>query len=157
MLGRGIGFATIANATYHPVGVQRTFDAPHNEYLHFLLDGGLVLLSATILALGFLLLKVGSRSGIAGPGYAVALGASIAVYSYVDNVFSTPQLTVPFMLLCASLLTAARVESFGAANERINACRRERLASPYDLAPPAREHRVRARAVIPGGGGGPLC
>jgi teichuronic acid biosynthesis protein TuaE len=113
-LGRGIGFATIANATYNPVGVQQAFSVPHNEYLHFLLDGGLVLLSATILALGFLLLKVGSRSGIAGPGYAVALGASIAVYSYVENVFSTPQFTVPFMLLCASLLTAARVESFGA-------------------------------------------
>ena len=106
LLGRGLGFASIANALLHPRGVQSQFQSPHNEYLHLWVDGGLLLAVPFFLGLIALGVVAGRRTGqrllLAG-----VLGATLA-YCFVDNNFSTPQYAVPFGLVLAALLADRR-------------------------------------------------
>lgn len=102
LLGRGLGFANIANALLRPVGVQEAFESPHNEYIHFYVDGGLLLAVPFFIGLIALVLLVGkvNRRRMLALGI---LGATLT-YSFVDNNFSTPQWDVVFGLLMAALL-----------------------------------------------------
>jgi teichuronic acid biosynthesis protein TuaE len=102
LLGRGLGFANIANALLHPVGVQEAFESPHNEYIHFFVDGGLLLAVPFFLGLISLVLLVGKVNR----RRMLALGvlAATLTYSFVDNNFSTPQWDVVFGLLMGALL-----------------------------------------------------
>jgi hypothetical protein len=108
VLGRGLGFANIANALLHPVGVQSAFESPHNEYIHFYVDGGLALAVPFFIGLISLVLLVGrvQRRPVLALGI---LGATL-FYCYVDNNFSTPQFDVVFGLLMGALL-AGRPEA----------------------------------------------
>ena len=101
--GKGLGFATIAVQLYAPPNVQKEFVAPHNEYIHLLLDGGvlfLVAMMATMLTLFFLAARA-HRGTVRWVIATFALG--FLGYSFTDNTFSTPQFTVLVVMLLGIL------------------------------------------------------
>lgn len=100
--GRGLGFSAIANKAYSPTGVQTNFAAPHNEYIHLILDGGVLLLVVYLGAFALLLAGRKSRASrsISAPS-AAALAVMLASFAYVDNPISTPQFVLPFLLVLA--------------------------------------------------------
>lgn len=132
VLGRGLGFANIANALLHPVGVQEAFESPHNEYIHFYVDGGFALAVPFFIGLISLVLLVGRINRRA----VLALGILTATltYSFVDNNFSTPQWDVVFGLLMAALLAP-----IGTGSREDPAIERDgrSLRTPRRSAPPA--------------------
>jgi hypothetical protein len=132
LLGRGLGFANIANALLHPVGVQEAFESPHNEYIHFYVDGGFALAVPFFLGLIALVLLVGkiNRRRV----LALGILAATLTYSFVDNNFSTPQWDVVFGLLMALLL--APVDAKPESDERAPEYRHASLGAPV-LARPA--------------------
>ena len=100
--GRGLGFSAIANEEYAPSGVQVNFVAPHNEYIHLILDGGVLLLTFYIVAFTMLLLgRRARRARSLSKTSALALAVMLAGFSYVDNPLSTPQFLLPLLLLVA--------------------------------------------------------
>ncbi len=103
VFGRGLGFANIANALLHPVGVQSAFESPHNEYIHLYVDGGFALAVPFFFGLIALFALVGrvTRRRMLALGM---LGATL-LYCYVDNNFSTPQFDVVLGLLLAVLIS----------------------------------------------------
>jgi teichuronic acid biosynthesis protein TuaE len=101
--GRGLGFSAIANERYQPQGVQAAFAAPHNEYIHFVLDGGLILGVGYAAALLVLFVSVfWSADPVVRP-LVIACGLSLMVYSAVDNTLSTPQLCIPLFAALAAI------------------------------------------------------
>lgn len=103
--GKGLGFSTIAVELYVPAHVQKEFVAPHNEYIHLTLDGGLFFgigLGLVMLA-AFVLAARAQRGAIRWVIVAFAIGT--VFYSYFDNTFSTPQFTLLLVILL-SLLAA---------------------------------------------------
>ncbi|WP_263995988.1 O-antigen ligase family protein [Mycobacterium yunnanensis] len=125
--GKGLGFATIAVQLYAPPNVQKEFVAPHNEYIHLWLDGGLLFLvamMATMLTLFFL----AARAHRGTVRWVIAtFGLGFLGYSFTDNTFSTPQFTVLVVMLLGIL----------AANP----------ASPRQVGAPSAP--VEARAAVP--------
>ena len=102
LIGRGLGFSSVAQETLKPIGVQ-TLEAPHNEYIHLYVDGGVVLLALFLLGLALVLARaaeVGHRAGLV----VGAFGLALAVYAVTDNPFSTPQFSVPLAIVLAALL-----------------------------------------------------
>jgi O-antigen ligase len=105
VFGRGLGFANIANALLHPVGVQSAFESPHNEYIHLYVDGGFALAVPFFFGLIALFALIGraTRRRMLTLGI---LGATL-LYCYVDNNFSTPQFDMVLGLLLAVLVAPA--------------------------------------------------
>ncbi len=104
LIGRGLGLSSVALDLFQPVGVQ-SIQAPHNEYLHFFVDGGVFLLVGVLtfvgvgLALAIRAAPKGSRIVVA------AIVPVLAIYAAVDNPFSTPQFSVPFALVLSAIMT----------------------------------------------------
>ena len=101
--GRGLGFSTIAVELYLPTGVQREFVAPHNEYIHLTLDGGLpflLALLATLIAAFYL----AARAHRGTTRFVIAaFCVAVVLWSYIDNTLSTPQFTLLLMMLLGLL------------------------------------------------------
>jgi hypothetical protein len=106
--GKGLGFASIAVERFAPPRVQAVFLAPHNEYIHLLLDGGV------FFAVGLILMMMAAFAAAAraqtGPvRYLIgAFGVGTLFYSYVDNTFSTPQFTVVLVIFLGALASHPR-------------------------------------------------
>lgn len=101
--GRGLGFSTVAVELYLPPHVQKEFVAPHNEYIHLVLDGGLFFLIALLAAM-MTLFYVAARAQHGTARWVIgAFGAGTLIYSYIDNTFSTPQFTVLVIVLLGLL------------------------------------------------------
>jgi teichuronic acid biosynthesis protein TuaE len=107
LTGKGLGFASIAvklyMSAYMSESFVETFRTPHNEYLRWLVDGGI------FFALG-LFLVILSAFVIAARAQRGAVRALVAVFalgtvaiSYVDNTFSTVQFSVPVVILLGLL------------------------------------------------------
>ena len=101
--GKGLGFATVAVEMYVPPHVQKQFVAPHNEYIHLMLDGGvcfLIAMLAVMMALFFVAARAhrGTARWVIGT-FAVA----VLFYAAIDNVFSTPQFTVLVVVMLGLL------------------------------------------------------
>lgn len=105
LFGRGLGYASVANALLRPFGVQAEFQSPHNEYIHLWVDGGLLL--AVPFFVGLVALAAAAGRACRQPLLLLGLLAATLLYSFVDNTFSTPQYAIPFGLLLAGL-TARR-------------------------------------------------
>lgn len=94
-LGRGLGAVLHANnGTLLP-----GFAVPHNEYIRFYFDAGLVgaiLLFAALLAV---LVHAAKGWSTGEKGYWSAFVAGFLVYSFSDNTLSTLQFMVPFCLI----------------------------------------------------------
>lgn len=103
--GKGLGFATVAVQMYAPPHVQKQFVAPHNEYIHLVLDGGVFLLFALLAAMlaAFYVAARAQRGTVRW--VIVALGAAVVFWSAIDNTFSTPQFTL-LVLMTLGLLAA---------------------------------------------------
>lgn len=112
--GNGLGFASIANEILKPTGVQSAFRAPHNEYLHFLVDIGLLgsIGLAAIMLVGLLRLVRETKSA-AMIGLIVAIALSVIVYAYFDNIFSTPQFLLPLLLTLMCIRSGSNDSDLG--------------------------------------------
>jgi teichuronic acid biosynthesis protein TuaE len=95
ILGTGLGSIKNMNTA----DLKGNFKAPHNEYLKYLLEGGIA--GFTLLILGFVLTF---RSGIKKymlPRHKYYLKLFIfafVIYSFTDNTISAAQFWIPFML-----------------------------------------------------------
>lgn len=96
--GRGVGAGIVGSADR----LDPSFQLPHNEYLRFLVDGGVVGLAAMLLAHGWVLLGLfrGSR-----PVRLLVLAAAgvLAFEAMLFNVFATQPFIIPFWLYLAFL------------------------------------------------------
>jgi teichuronic acid biosynthesis protein TuaE len=102
--GKGLGFASIAVQMYAPPHVQKLFFAPHNEYIHLLLDGGILLLVA-LMATMLVLFFLAARAQRGTVSWVIAtFGVGFMGYSFTDNTFSTPQFTVLVVMLLGILV-----------------------------------------------------
>jgi teichuronic acid biosynthesis protein TuaE len=90
--GRGLGAGTVANDG----ALNQAFHVPHNEYLRFFVDGGvigtLVVLIAYVVVARSILRSVDPQSRKRLQALFLAFGA----YSFVDNTLATTQFIVPF-------------------------------------------------------------
>jgi hypothetical protein len=103
LTGKGLGFATVAVELYLPPHVQRQFVAPHNEYIHLVLDGGLFFCVALLAAM-IVLFYLAARAHRGTVRWVITtFGVGALFYSYVDNTFSTPQFTVLVVILLGLL------------------------------------------------------
>ncbi|MDT5079146.1 MAG: hypothetical protein QOJ80_3783 [Mycobacterium sp.] len=101
--GKGLGFATIAVQMYAPPHVQKQFFAPHNEYIHLLLDGGIFLLVG-LMAIMLVLFYLAARAHRGTVRWVIATFAvGFMGYSFTDNAFSTPQFTVLVVMILGIL------------------------------------------------------
>ncbi|MBJ7338661.1 O-antigen ligase family protein [Mycolicibacterium sp.] len=104
LTGKGLGFASIAVQMYAPPHVQKLFFAPHNEYIHLLLDGGVFFLVALMAAM-LVLFTLAARAQRGTVRWVISLfGVGFMAYSFTDNTFSTPQFTVLLVMLLGILL-----------------------------------------------------
>lgn len=101
VLGRGLGFASIAQRLYAPLGVQN-LDAPHNEYLHFIVDGGALLLIGYVLVVLVALVTAAREIGPGARLVLIAFAPALALYATTDNPFSTPQFMIPFAVVLSA-------------------------------------------------------
>lgn len=105
LIGRGLGFANIAQAYYDPTGVQ-ALTAPHNEYLHLFVDGGVLL---EVGYLGALLAAFIAAAGALPKGSRMIVGAillAVLTYAATDNPFSTPQFSVPLLVVVSAIIAS---------------------------------------------------
>lgn len=103
--GRGLGFATVAVEMYLPPHVQRQFVAPHNEYIHLVLDGGVFFLAALLAAMVALFYTAARAQRGITKWVIGTFAVGTLLYAAIDNVFSTPQFTV-LMVVMLGLLAA---------------------------------------------------
>lgn len=103
--GRGLGFSTIAVEMYAPPNVQKQFVAPHNEYIHLTLDGGIFLVIALFAAMAAAIYFAARAQRGTVRFVVIGLGAALIAWSAIDNTFSTPQFTV-LILIALGLLAA---------------------------------------------------
>lgn len=97
-LGKGLGAVLFANdGTLHA-----GFAVPHNEYIRFYYDAGIV--GAVLLFAALLAVLLGAAGGLpaGGKAYWFALTAGFLLYSASDNTLSTLQFTVPFCTLAGA-------------------------------------------------------
>jgi O-antigen ligase len=104
LTGKGLGFASIAVQMYAPPAVQKLFFAPHNEYIHLLLDGGVFLLVAMMATMATLFILAARSQRGTVRWVILTFGVGFMGYSYTDNTFSTPQFTLLVVMLLGILL-----------------------------------------------------
>ena len=97
--GSGLGAASVANSTEHPIGVQTAFNSPHNELIHVQVDLGLVI-GPLVLIVVLACIFASARKALGG---FVSIGLIVAIcsYGYVDNVANTLYFTAPMGLILA--------------------------------------------------------
>lgn len=101
--GRGLGFSTVAVQMYLPPHVQKEFVAPHNEYIHLVLDGGVFFLIGLLASMVALFVVAARNLRGTAKWVIAAFGVAVLMYSYIDNTFSTPQFTVLIVVLLGLL------------------------------------------------------
>lgn len=97
-LGRGLGAVLEANDGTLYTG----FVVPHNEYIRFYYDAGLLGASLLFVALLAVLLLGARRLVSGGQMYWFAFALGFLFYSFTDNTLSTLQFTVPFCLILSA-------------------------------------------------------
>lgn len=105
LTGKGLGFSSIAIKLYYSDYVSErfadTFRAPHNEYLRFMVDGGVFFaLGLFLVILAAFVIAARAQTG-AVKALVVMFALGTIALSYVDNTFSAMQFSVPLvMFLC---------------------------------------------------------
>lgn len=97
--GRGLGAVLEANDGTLYTG----FAVPHNEYIRFYYDTGLIGVTLLFVALLTVLLFWARRLAGSGQLYGLAFAFGFLLYSFTDNTLSTLQFTVPFCLIISAL------------------------------------------------------
>ena len=96
--GRGLGSVLVSNdgSIYHG------FIVPHNEYIRFYYDGGMIGVMLLFLGLLYVFRNVYTRLAPQLKPYFFAFIIGVLIYSISDNTLSTLQFVVPFCIyLCA--------------------------------------------------------
>jgi teichuronic acid biosynthesis protein TuaE len=109
MFGRGLGSSIVANDG----SIYEGFVVPHNEYIRFYYDGGIV---GAVLFFGSLLIvfiMVLRRMTKGLRPYVAALIIGFLIYSFSDNTLSTIQLTLPFFWFLNVLYSLESIEKNG--------------------------------------------
>ena len=101
--GRGLGFATVAVQMFAPPHVQKQFVAPHNEYIHLVLDGGVFFALGLLAAMMALFYRAARAQRGTTRWTVAAFAVGVLFYSAIDNTFSTPQFTVLVVMLLGLL------------------------------------------------------
>lgn len=100
-LGSGLGSVVI------PFEIGAThFGVPHNEYLRFFYDGGVVGLFAVLCGYFLFFRKAYLESG--KNVYSLLICSFVAIYSFTDNALTTLQMTIPLMLILNGLTLRER-------------------------------------------------
>lgn len=108
VLGTGIGASSVAGEDSGQSIIAAAFVAPHNTYLQFLVDFGLV--GAGIALWAVLALFRYARLHATGHTRLMVgvLGLSMAFYAFFDNLLTSPQPAFAFTLVLAALLLDGR-------------------------------------------------
>lgn len=99
IFGQGLGSALVANDG----SIFSGFTVPHNEYIRFYYDGGLVGALLIFGALLFVYKKVYSKLNRLVKPYFVGMIVGFSIYSFVDNTLSTIHLIAPFCVYLNAL------------------------------------------------------
>lgn len=113
LTGRGLGFSPLAVELLKPVGVQTAFIAPHNEYIHFYVDGGILFATAVLGCFAAVFVAAARSQTGTARWLVIVLGIGTAFYSYTDNTLSTPQYPILVFMMLGLLIShpASRSES----------------------------------------------
>ncbi|WFA82913.1 O-antigen ligase [Paenibacillus amylolyticus] len=99
IFGQGLGSALVANDG----SIFSGFTVPHNEYIRFYYDGGLVGALLIFGALLFVYKKVYNKLNRLVKPYFVGMIVGFSIYSFVDNTLSTIHLIAPFCVYLNAL------------------------------------------------------
>lgn len=99
IFGQGLGASLMANDGT----LYQGFTVPHNEYIRFFFDTGIVGLILFFSALLYILIKVGSKLPTKMVVYYFSFILGFLVYTFVDNTLTTIHFIVPFLFFIAAL------------------------------------------------------
>jgi len=99
LFGRGLGSVLVANDGSLYAG----FTVPHNEFIRFYFDGGIIGLLLFIGSISYVLIKLYIILPKHIKLYYLSLVLGLFVYSLVDNTLSTPQFIIPFCFYIIAL------------------------------------------------------
>ncbi|MBR2567154.1 MAG: O-antigen ligase family protein [Paenibacillus sp.] len=114
IFGRGLGSTLVANDG----SIFSGFVVPHNEYIRFYYDGGLV--GAILLFLSLLLVFGAVYHRLKGiiKLYFVGMIAGFLIYSFFDNTLSTVHLIAPFCIYLNALYTTGEAQNTTKTSEK---------------------------------------
>ncbi|MEY8343898.1 O-antigen ligase family protein [Niallia circulans] len=110
IFGRGFG----ASEILYPNHPYKGFLAPHNEYVRFYLETGIVGLLLFFIILFMILLSVSKNiyKEYQFLLFPISLIISFAFYTYFDNTITTPQFIVPFLFLIKAISDAIKFNKY---------------------------------------------
>ena len=97
--GRGLGSVLVSNDG----SIYQGFVVPHNEYIRFYYDSGIIGVLLLFLALFYVFRKVYIRLAPEIKPYFFAFIMGVLIYSISDNTLSTIQFIVPFCIYLSAL------------------------------------------------------
>lgn len=107
VFGQGLGASLVVNDG----SLFSGFTVPHNEYIRFYFDTGVVGALLFFLALTLVFARIGRSMPDALRYYHFALIAGVFVYSFVDNTLSTIHFIVPFCLYLSAMASIYRQQN----------------------------------------------
>jgi hypothetical protein len=101
LTGKGLGFSSIAVQLYSPPNISKTIQSPHNEYLHFSVDGGIFFAVGLFLVILSAFVTTARAQRGAVRALVVVFALATMCLAFVENTFPTPQFSVvAVILLC---------------------------------------------------------
>ena len=104
LLGNGIGAASVAGKESGDSLITAAFVAPHNTYLQFLVDFGVIGASVALVAVGTLFKHTRQRTTGHTRMMVGVLAVSLAFYAFFDNLLTSPQPALAFTVVLATLM-----------------------------------------------------
>lgn len=99
IFGQGLG----ASLTANDGSLYDGFTVPHNEYIRFFFDSGIIGMVLFFAALLYVLVKVGLKLPTRIAFYYFSLIFGFLIYTFVDNTLTTIHFIVPFLFFIAAL------------------------------------------------------
>lgn len=99
IFGQGLG----ASLTANDGSLYQGFTVPHNEYIRFFFDTGIIGMVLFFTALLYVLVKVGLKLPTKMAVYYFSFILGFLVYTFVDNTLTTIHFIVPFLFFISAL------------------------------------------------------
>lgn len=115
LFGQGLGASLVANDG----SLYNGFIVPHNEYIRFYFDNGIIGLLLLFGSLLFVLIKIGVRLQKNIQLYYVSFIVGVLLYAFVDNTFSTIQFIIPFCFYLSALSSLYMNDPFNKHKQRM--------------------------------------
>lgn len=107
IFGNGLGASLVANDG----SLFSGFTVPHNEYIRFYFDSGIIGAILFFSSLIYIILKIGKKLPLDIQVYYYSLILGVFLYSFVDNTLTTIHFVVPFCFYLAALGSIYRKET----------------------------------------------